>query len=149
MKLLKELKNYIYKVYTVSYYREIPIKIYECNLKDFYKNNINIQISRKNSPSFVHKSKNIFNKLKEYSIIISIDEEYKNLSDKTKRLILFHEIGHIVNGWCGESIADKYAIEQQGKLSIYEANKLIKYLKQYYFYSIDNINSFIFNRFVY
>lgn len=155
MKLLKKIKKYTYETNIITYHNTVPVKLYKCNLIEYLKNETDDQYFINGlCPIFCHRSRNIFSTIKEYSIIVGIDNLYNKLSEKSKKILIYHELGHIINDWCDEDEADKYAVEKVGKISMLDAKNMAIYISSYHKYknplfSYPNILINIAQRFVY
>lgn len=154
MHYIEKIKNQINKKTTLSYYNSTPINLYECNLEYLYKNDDFFKQKKLHSPCFVRTCRSKYlGILKEYAIIISDDENYKKISEKAKKLIIYHELGHIINQTNGhlseEDIADEYAIKLIGKINKHEAKQLAEWISMYKGYDYNNSYLEFKNRFVY
>ena len=73
--------------------------------------------------AFVHPCTNFFDTVKEYSIIIAYDENFKKMSEKTQNILIYHELGHVLQKdpskrkLSDEVAADKFAMDKIGKIS--------------------------------
>lgn len=135
MRYKKELEKYVYETKFITFYNKIPVIVYYCNLKLAYKQSKFFKKMKWNSPCFVHVCFGLFNKIKEYAIFIAYDEEFKKISPKAQKLLLYHEIGHIMkqtdDGLSNEDEADKYAIKFVGKVFKADVEKMAKWISNY------------------
>lgn len=152
MKYLKEIKKYIKNKQFITFYIKKPIILYECDLQTLYKKSKFFKSMDWNSPCFMHKCRNIFGFIKEYMIVVGNNKEYKELSSKAKKILIFHELGHIFNQNVSdetkENIADEYALKYIGKITNEEAKKIALYLSSFKNYVYHYCFIDVYNRFV-
>lgn len=151
MRYLREIKKYIERKTFISFYINKPIVLYECDLQTLYKKSKFFKSMNWNSPCFMHKCRNIFGFIKEYMIIVGNNKEYKELSTKAKKILLFHELGHIYNQNASdetkENIADEYALKYIGKITTEDAKKIALYLSSFKGYVYNYCYVDVYNRF--
>ena len=71
----------------------------------------------------IYREDNFFGTTEEFCIFVHEDENYKSFTDKAKKVVINHELGHIFQAknpcieFSSEDEADKYAVEKNGKIT--------------------------------
>ena len=134
------INDCIFSTRLIGFYVDIPIYLVMCNMKKAYEMNkeyIDDKIEE-NSCAFVYKQRcNQFSdKVIEFCIFIHKNIDYDNLSEKAKRVIIGHELGHIYRGknleFSEEDDADDYSVTHFGKLSKSEAKQIGVWMDNFY-----------------
>lgn len=137
MRYLKEIKDDVYEKKLIALYRGIPVRLYMCNLKNVYSKSKYFMEQKWDSPCFVHPCTNFFDTVKEYSIIIAYDENFKKMSEKAQNILIYHELGHVLQKdpskrkLSDELAADKFAMDKIGKISKKQARLMAEWICHY------------------
>lgn len=136
--LRDKMEDYSYGKEFLFYHKGIPVWLVKCNMKEANKNAEFLSEGKFASPCIVYREENFFCKTEEFCVFVHIDENYKRISRKARKVVIDHELGHIFKAsdpclkFSSEAEADKYARGENGRISRREARQLSAWLSAFY-----------------
>lgn len=133
--LFQKVKGYahqIYNIHSAAFPLDKPICLVLCDVKKVRKDFPDFH----DSPAFIHRENGPWGP-KQFVIVLHYDERYKQMTQKAKANILYHEIAHALlrdendNG-SSEEEANRFAVEHLGKISRKDARSIARWWGGYY-----------------